>query len=181
MGGPFSAQSADLRSVWGVKQRTDLMRQLGTLNFSPRGHPLWTIPQGNVISLSQFRDNVLVGAKGPTAQAEMQTVCHTLSAVWDLPLLCDCMTEEQQVCSGICMGQSLTAMGFTIHIQGQNPPLVYAQPSGLTAEWRLKYTVTLQSPPAQAHKHISSTIVSAVLNVQPFLGSWIACLLSVSS
>ena len=42
MGGPFSAQSADLRSVWGAKTRVDLMRKLGHLSFSPRGHPLWS-------------------------------------------------------------------------------------------------------------------------------------------
>ena len=40
MGGPFSAQSADLRSVWGVKQRVDLMRRLDTLHFSERTHPI---------------------------------------------------------------------------------------------------------------------------------------------
>ena len=79
MGGPFSAQSADLRSIWGSKQRNDLMRRLGNLSFSPRGHPLWTTPRGNVLSLAQFRDNVLVGAKGPTALHELQHVCHTLT------------------------------------------------------------------------------------------------------
>ena len=61
------------------------------------------------------------------------------------------------------------------------PPLVCAQPSGLTSPWHLKYTVTLQSPIGQAHKHISSIIVGAVLNVQPFLHSWISCLLSITS
>ena len=59
------------------------------------------------------------------------------------------------------MTHNMTAMGFTVHVHGQHPPLVYAQPSGLTAEWRLKYTVTLQSPLAYAHKHILSIIVSA--------------------
>ena len=53
-GGPFSAQSADLRSVWGAKTRVDLMRRLGQLTFSPRGHPLWSTPRGNTISLAQF-------------------------------------------------------------------------------------------------------------------------------
>ena len=37
MGGPFGAQSADLRSVWGAKTRVDLMRKLGNLSFSPAG------------------------------------------------------------------------------------------------------------------------------------------------
>ena len=114
MGGPFSAQSADLGSIWGVKQRTDLMRRLGNLSFSPRGHLLWTTPRGNVLSLAQFRDNVLVGAKGPTARSQMQQVCDTLSAVWSLPVLCDYMTEDNQVCLQTCMSDTVTAMGFTI-------------------------------------------------------------------
>ena len=169
MGGPFSAQSADLRSVWGAKKRIDLMRRIGTLTFSPRGHPLWTTVRGNTLSLAQFRDNVLVGAKGPTAQTEMQHVCDTLSEVWELPVLCDCMADDIRVCHGTCMTHSLTAMGFTTHIQGCHSPVVYAQPSGLTSTWHLKYTVTLQTPQSHAHKHISNIIVGAVLNVQPFL------------
>ena len=44
MGGSFSAQSADLRSIWGAKKRTYLMRKIGLLHFSSRGHPLWTTP-----------------------------------------------------------------------------------------------------------------------------------------
>ena len=128
MGGPFSAQSVDLRSIWGAKLRTDLMRRLGNLSFSPRGHPLWTTPRGNVLSLAQFRDNVLVGAKGPTACHEMQHVCHTLIELWSLAVLCNCMTKEQQICTATCMTQTMTAMGITTHVHGQHPPLVYAQP-----------------------------------------------------
>ena len=79
---------------------------------------------------------------------------------------------------------SLTAMGFTTHVGDDRPslpPQVYAQPFGRTANWRLKYTVTLQTPPAHPYKHVSSIIVSAVLNVHPFLGTWLACLLSITS
>ena len=82
---------------------------------------------------------------------------------------CECMTGAVQVCWGTCMTPSLTAMGFTIHIRGTQSPLIYAQPSGLTSAWHLKYTMTLQSPPAQAYKHIYNIIVSAVLNVHPLL------------
>ena len=72
--------------------------------------------------------------------------------------------------------------GFYSSHQWNAPPhLVYAQPSGITSTWTLKYTVTLQSPPSQAYQHICNIIVSAVLNIQPFLGSWISCLLSITS
>ena len=145
MGGPFSAQSADLRSIWGAKKRVDLMRTLGNLQFSPRGHPLWHTPRGNILSLAQFRDNVLVGARGRSASAEMQQVRDTLSQIWQLPMLCECMNLENQVCNGACMGPSLTAMGVTTHLHPDYPPLIYAQPSGLTKDWHLKYPVTLQT------------------------------------
>ena len=79
------------------------------------------------------------------------------------------------------MGTNLTAMGMTTHLTGTHPPLIYAQPSGLTSDWHLKYTVTMQTPTTHAHKHISSIIVSAVLNVHPFLHTWHGCLLSLTS
>ena len=169
MGGPFSAQSADLRSVWGAKKRTDLMRQLESLNFSPRGHPLWTTPRGNTLSLAQFRDNVLVGAKGPTAQREMQSVCDVLSQVWNLPVLCDCVAS------------SLTGMGFTMHLGTHNPPPDLCTTVGFVSGLVTEVLCHSATPTAQAYKHISSILVSAVLNVQPFLHTWASCLLSITS
>ena len=123
---------------------------------------MWSTRRGNVISLAQFRDNVPLGAWGP--MTEMQHVCDVLSETWSLPVLCECMTEDSRVCKGTCMQPALIAMGFTVHIHGDSPPLVYSQPSGLTSTWHLKYTVSLQSPPAHAHKHVSNIIVGAVLN-----------------
>ena len=79
MGGPFSAQSADLRTIWGAKKRTDFLRKIGQLHFSPRGHPLWTTQRGNTVSLAQFRDNILVGARGLSPTHEMQSVSDNLS------------------------------------------------------------------------------------------------------
>ena len=181
MGGPFSAQSAHLRSVWGAKTRVHLTRQLGQLTFSPQGHPLWSTPRGNIISLAQFRDSVLLGARGPTAATKMQHVYDVLSETWSLSVLCDCMTEDDRICKGTCMQPTITAMGFTVHVDGDSPPLVYSQPSGLTGTWHLKYTVTLQPPPTNAHKHISNIIVSAVLNIHTFLHTWAGCIFSIVS
>ena len=144
MGGPLSAQGADLRSLWGANKRVDLMRRSGNLTFSPRGHPLWHTPRGNTLSLAQFRDNVLVGAKGPRATREMQHVCLVLTETSGLPVLCECMREEVRVCQNKCMTPSLTAMGFTVHLWEHNPALLYTQPSSLTSSWHLKYAVTLQ-------------------------------------
>ena len=81
MGSPFSGQSADLQSVWRVKRRVDLMCKLGTLWISPQGHPIWTTPQGNDVSLAQFRDNVLVGVCSAFPKTEILHVTHILPAV----------------------------------------------------------------------------------------------------
>ena len=181
MGGPFSAQAADLRSIWGVKQRIDLMRRLGRLHFTERGHPLWLTPTGNTLSLSQFRDNVMVAARGPTAKHTMKSVTDTLTEIWDLPVLCPCITDTVHTCTTECMTTSVTAMGITVHLHKAHPPLIYTQPSGLTNTWCLKYSVTLQSPWARDYKHVASIIVSAVLNVQPFLHSWLGVLISITA
>ena len=96
------------------------------------------MPRGNVLSLAQFRDNIVVGAKGPTAKVGMQHVCIILSDVCTLPLLCDCMTVDHCTCGGTCMTRSLTAMGLTMHLGGECAPVIYVQPSGLTPDWHLK-------------------------------------------
>ena len=100
---------------------------------------------------------------------------------WGAGGLCDCMTETLQVCQGTCMTPSLTAMGFLCTAMGPAPPLIYAKPSRMTSTWQLKYSVTLQSPHKNAHQQISAIIVSAVLNVQPSLHTWLSRLLSITA
>ena len=91
MGGSFSAQCADLHSIWAMKRNVDIMKQFGKL-VRTVPFPLWETPAGNIVSLSQFRDNVNVAAKGPTAPQEMSRVCSALSDCWGLPVLCDCLS-----------------------------------------------------------------------------------------
>ena len=61
MGGPFSAQSADLHTLWKVKRAGKKLRDWGGLNISDEGYiywqrgPLW-------FSLCQFRDNILLAS-----------------------------------------------------------------------------------------------------------------------
>ena len=57
---------------------------------------------------------------------------------------------------------------------------MYTQPSGLKHDWDLKYSVTMQSPWAGDYKHITGIIVGVVLNVQPFLHSWLGFLVSIT-
>ena len=50
------------------------MKRFGTL-VKEAPFPVWETPAGNTVSLSQFRDNVNVGAKGPSACDKMSRVC----------------------------------------------------------------------------------------------------------
>ena len=91
MGGPFSAQSADLHTLWKVKRAGKNLRDWGALNISDEGYvyrqrgPLW-------FSLCQFRDNILFASNQQpgTHTHVIQTVAETLSRVWDLEVLCPC-------------------------------------------------------------------------------------------
>ena len=78
MGGSFSAQCADLHSVWALTEADCVMRRFGDL-LQTVPVPLWKTPAGNTVSLSQFRDNVNVASAGPSAAMEMSRVCTSLS------------------------------------------------------------------------------------------------------
>ena len=114
MGGSFSAQCADLHSLWAPGQGVDIMRRFGTL-IKQDPFPVWETPAGNTVSLSQFWDNVNVAAKGPSASNEMSRVCDALSECWNLPVHCDCLSRGD-VCNGSCMNDKLRILGVTIHV-----------------------------------------------------------------
>ena len=91
----------------------------------------------------QFRNTVLVVAVDPTAKIRMHFVTQALSDIWGLLVLCLCITDTNMVCTTACVTPSLTAMGMTVHVDPSHPPLMYAQPISLTAEWSLQYAVTM--------------------------------------
>ena len=133
MGGSFGAQCADLHSIWAMKKSTDIIKQFGKL-VTTVPFPLWETPVGNVVSLSQFRDNVNVAAKGPTTGQEMSRMCSALSECWGLPVLCDCLSKGD-VCAGECMCQQLRLLGLTVHVG--KAMVCYSTPSALNDEWVL--------------------------------------------
>ena len=115
MGGPFSAQAADLHSVWRLKQAVRCLRRLGDLDLSDSGMPVWAVraPGGEVVrvTLAQFRDNVLVASSSrEQGKLIMSKVCGALSAAWKLPVLCEC----GDTCTGACMLSSIIAVGVCV-------------------------------------------------------------------
>ena len=59
MGGSFSAQAADLHSLWGVYKGRHKFRALGELRISDEGFPFWVSDHGRV-GFCHFHDNILV-------------------------------------------------------------------------------------------------------------------------
>ena len=114
MGGSFSASCANLHSIWALKRSTDVTKKFGKL-VQTTPYPLWETPTSNIVSLSQFRDNVNVAAKGPTAQREMPCVCSTLTQCWGLPVLCECLSKGDR-CVGECMQHRLRILGLIVHV-----------------------------------------------------------------
>ena len=148
MGGPFSAQAADLHSVWRLKQAVRCLRRLGDLDLSDSGMPVWAVraPGGEVVrvTLAQFRDNVLVASSSREhGKLIMSKVCGALSAAWKLPVLCEC----GDTCTGACMLSSIIAVGVCVTLPlTKSTPLVHLHPSSLDKSWSLKGYPSLHSP-----------------------------------
>ena len=88
-------------------------------------------------SLQQFRDNLMVAAKGPDPSAAMKIVCDTMGEVGNLKVLCDCRTKAPTgLCVGMCMQESVTAMGVSIYVHAP-APLVFAHPNALGPQWQV--------------------------------------------
>ena len=88
MGGPLSAQSADLHTLWGIKTKSKKMRDVGVLTISDEGFPVWVRGQ-DCFSLAQFRDNVLIASSlhSGTHTTLVQDISSVLSEIWQLEVV----------------------------------------------------------------------------------------------
>ena len=133
---------------------------------------------GNTVSVSQFRENVNVAAKGPSAKTEMSRVCDALSQCWNLPVHCDCLSRGD-VCNGSCVRQSLRILGVTMH--AGSSVVCFSTPSALNDTWQLKWGPSLHSPWAVSAGHLSNIFTGSLVNSLPFNFSWACLLLSISA
>ena len=178
MGGPFSAQSADLHCVWCCKKFVHLLRRMGAISVTPDGILQWALPDGNTVALQQFRDNVMVAAKGPAPHLAMYPVCQALEQAWNLHVLCPCRDKNPSaVCRGSCMGTSVRCMGVTVYVS-TDAVFCHSHPNALDAHGQLKFGAPLQSFWATNTRRTTNVFLSALSNTLPFLQSWGAFLLS---
>ena len=66
------------------------------------GEPEWAL-----VSLAQFRDNILVVATGIGAAWAMANVCRLLANAWFLRVLCSCISETNLECKQLCMRRNI--------------------------------------------------------------------------
>ena len=64
------------------------LRDMGQMAITDGGVLQWTLRTGDVVALQQFRDNLMVAAKGPEPHTTMYTVCKTMEGILDLRVPC---------------------------------------------------------------------------------------------
>ena len=184
MGGSFSAQAADLYSIWRLKKAVTCMKLLGDLHWASNDYPYWVVNTsgGRVsLALAQFRDNIVVATtEAPGTSVVMSRVCHCLSKAWNLQVLCDCLAD-QNPCVGACMQGYCKALGLGLVRSASGEGLVFACPASLDRSWSLKAGFPLQHPKFASPHYLSTTFMSALIGTLPFLSSWTSLLLSISA
>ena len=175
MGGSFSAQSADLHSVWGAY--TGRQERLGALTISPEGYVLWTGRWR--ISLCQFRDNILMAtdARVEDCREVVSLVKSVLERVWGLPVECNC-ADKQGNCQGACLGPVLRCMGFCISLGGEGKGLNHVHPAALTDTWDLRLGPSLMNPRHAYKGYLSGIFTGALANGRAWVSTWAGEILS---
>ena len=120
MGGPFSAQAADLHSLWSFHLYKQRFHGVGKLHFIDAGYPIYKNSAGRVLALAQFRDNILVAATGPGSTWTMRDVCGILQRIWSLCVLCPCISDENPVRRLTCMSGDMFALGIAMERRGSH-------------------------------------------------------------
>jgi hypothetical protein len=178
VGGPFSAQRADLHTLWGVKKNGKRMKNWGNMSLSEDGYVFWT--RGTMwFSLAQFRDNVLLATNlSPgTRTTLVQEVCDLLASIWNLEVLCDCVDGGAQSCDGDCLSQSRRALGVHMTVGGGHCCAV-THPSALTDTWELRYGAPLISPTRAPREYLPCILISSLTGTLPWQQTWAAQILS---
>ena len=180
MGGPFSAQAADLHSLWGFHVHKQRFYALGKLRTTDSGYPIWVNNRGRIIALAQFRDNVIVASKGLGASWAMLDVCKLLQHAWSLRVLCPCISEHVHDCQLTCMNGDLYTLGIATE-RRCGWGTVYVHPSAVNTSWQLKQGAPLQSPWAVTETSLSNLFTGVLMNCRPFLSGWSEYLMSVAA
>ena len=182
MGGSFSAQSADLHSLWSVYAHMHLFRQLGTLKIAKQGFIYWENARGK-ISHQQFRDHILIASTYPNNPdtALVHTVRGILQQAWGPRVLCDYCTSDSDACRFKCHNTYTQTVGFCL-VRGHNGRgSVYTHPSALDPVWNLKLGPPLLSSHPSYPSYLPCLLIGVLSNSRRWCQTWAGELLSVAA
>ena len=181
MGGPFSAQAADLHCVWSAYQKRGLFRRLGDLHVSDSGFVHWV--GAHTTSMCQFRGNILVATDAPREAwfDVVEEIRYVLQTAWGLPVVCECISDEQKCCTGGCCGPICKAMGMVLVRGPTGAGMAFAEPAALSASWELKLGPPLLSPGRAYRGYLGSIFTGVLKNGLPFTDSWAAQIFSAAA
>ena len=170
-GGCFSAQSADLHSIWAAYKGRREFRRLGALTVSPEGYIYWLGKWK--VAMCQFRDNILIASDADPCDCKelVGLVKSVLEKTWGLPVECAC-ADKQGMCQGTCLGLVIRCMGFCIALGAGGGGLNHIQPAALTDDWSLRLGPSLMSPKHAYKGYPSGNFTGALANGRPWVRTW---------
>ena len=154
------------------------MRDWGALNVSKEGYVFWT--RGTIwFSLCQFRDNILLSCNlNPGSETSLvHEVCSTLSEIWKLEVLCDCLDSGQAVCTGRCLSNTVRALGISMTV-GVGAGLGSTHPAALNADRSLRHGMPLITPSRAPHPYLPCILISSPTAALPWQHKWAAHIMS---
>ena len=108
----------------------------------------------------------------PTGHQAAPEIGNTLSAIWDLEVLCDCVDGEP-VCVGGCPKRSTKALGISLTV-GSGVSQGSAHPAALKEGWSLCYCKPLSTPAQSACEYLACIFVSSLMGCLPWQVTWIS-------
>ena len=180
MSGSFSAQSADLHSIWSAYTHRQLFRALGQLHLTTEGFPYW---RGQfTTALCQFRDNIVLGADAPPEQraALINKVRGSLQKAWGLRVVCECMNNSPQ-CVGACCTPTTKVMGYVPVREPKGTGIAFVEPSALTGRWGLRLGPTLLTPGDAYKGYLGSSFACVLKNGAQWTTTWISEIMSATA
>ena len=111
----------------------------------------------------------------------VEQIRYVLQTSWGLPVVCECISDKQDSCTGCCCGPICKAMGMVM-VRGQNGSgLAFVEPAAVTGSWDLRLGPPLLSPRRAYHGYLGAIFTDVLKNGLPFTDSWAAQILSAAA
>ena len=167
--------------MWSAYQKRGLFRRLGDLHISDFGFVHWV--GAHTTAMCQFRDNILVVTNAPCEAwpSVVEEIRYVLKTAWGLTVVCECISDDQQCCTGHCCGPICKAMGMVLVRGPTGSGMAFAEPAALSVSWDLKLGPPLSSLGRAYRGYLGSIFTAVLKNALPFSDSWAAQIFSAAA